>query len=243
MRAIHGIKGFIGLTLIDYPGKVAAVVFLGGCNLRCPFCQNPSLVKQTENVADLEIKDLLTALDRRRKLIEGVVVSGGEPTLHPHIIYLLRELKALGLAVKLDTNGLRQQRLQEMVKEHLVDYFAMDIKTSPERYAAELRAPADAQQRLQASIGFLRTCGVAYEFRTTCVPGLVGDTDILAIAKMIQGAPKYFLQQYVATEVLDPQICNRPPYPREVLERFQNLVRPYVGQVELRSIAAGEGKG
>jgi pyruvate formate lyase activating enzyme len=242
MRTIHGIKGFLGLTLVDYPGKVAAVVFLGGCNLRCPFCQNPSLVKATVQLPDLELPSLLDSLNRRRKLIEGVVVTGGEPTVHPHVLYLLRELRTLGLAIKLDTNGLRPPRLREMVKENLVDYFAMDLKTAPMRYPAALGAPADAAQRLRQSVDYLRQCGVDYEFRTTCVPGFVGEEDMLAIGRFIQGAPRYYLQQYVAGQVLDAGACNRPPYPHEVLERFQTLSAPYVQRVELRSVTATEGQ-
>jgi pyruvate formate lyase activating enzyme len=236
MHVILGIKGFLGTSLIDYPGKVAAVIFLNGCNLRCPFCHNTLLVSDGVDLEDLQLTELIESLNRRKKLLDGVVVTGGEPTAHPQIAQLLRSLRTTGLSIKLDTNGLQSKILSGLVEEGLVDYVAMDLKMDPERYPEELCAPPDASQRLRASTDFLKLGKVAYEFRTTCVPGLVMEEDIRIIAQWISGASAYYLQQYRPTFVKDTQLAERPPLPREVLERYLDLVRPHVKDVGLRNI-------
>lgn len=235
MPTIQGIKGFLGTSLIDYPGKVAAVVFLSGCNLRCPFCHNSVLVREDEKLDDLGLEELIDGIRRRRKLLEGVAVTGGEPTLHPQLPVLLRALKDTGLAVKLDTNGLRHKVLGAVLSDRVVDYVAMDVKVAPDRYFT-LGAPQDAPERLAASIALLRESGVAHEFRTTCVPGLVNESDIEAIVRTIAGAPAYYLQQYLPLHVSDPELRDRPPFAREVLERYAALARPHVRSVELRNV-------
>ncbi|MCK5242150.1 anaerobic ribonucleoside-triphosphate reductase activating protein [bacterium] len=237
MNIIQGIKGFLGTSLIDFPGRVAAVVFLSGCNLRCPFCHNTLLVSEDQGLEDLRLDELIEAIKRRRKLLDGIVVTGGEPTVHAQLTYLLRSLRTTGLTIKLDTNGMRANILKILVKENLVDYVAVDMKTSPQRYPRALQAPADAAEQLQETVSFLKsTSNLEYEFRTTCVPGLVMDQDVLAIAKLIQGAPAYYLQQYLPTHVTHPDLNGRPPYPREVLERFQEIARPYVREIGLRNL-------
>lgn len=239
MHVIQGIKGFLGTSLIDFPGRVAAVIFLSGCNLRCAFCHNSRLLG---NEIDLELEDLpldelIRGLERRRKLLDGIVVTGGEPTAHPQLTYLLRNLRPLGLDIKLDTNGLKTTLLKILVKEGLVDYLAVDMKLAPERYPRILGAPEDAAERLVETVDFLRTVqGVEYEYRTTCVPGLVQEDDIRQIARLISGAPAYYLQQYIPTFVVEPDLAARPPYPAEVLERFREIARPFVQEVSLRSI-------
>jgi len=239
MKTIHGIKGFLGTSLLDYPGRVAAVVFLSGCNLRCPYCHNSRLLGQEVDaeLEDLSLEELLQALERRRKLIDGVVVTGGDPTVHPQLTYQHRSLKPLGLSIKLDTNGLRATLLNILFKERLIDYVAVDIKTSPDRYPAELAAPPDAAQALRETVSWLKSQpALPYEFRTTCVPGLVQEQDIEEIARLVAGAPLYVLQQFVPTYVTDPELSRRPPYPQEVLERFRDLARPHVQNVELRNL-------
>lgn len=239
MKTIHGIKGFLGTSLLDYPGRVAAVVFLSGCNLRCPYCHNSRLLGREVDaeLEDLSLDELLQALERRRKLIDGVVVTGGEPTVHPQLTYLLRSLKPLGLSIKLDTNGLRATLLKVLFKERLIDYIAMDLKTSPDRYQAELGAPPDAAEALRETVAWLKSqTDLAYEFRTTCVPGLVQEQDMEEIVRLIAGAPLYALQQYLPTYVADPELSRRPPYPQEVLERFRNLAQSRVKHVELRNL-------
>ncbi len=236
MNAIQGIKGFLGTSLIDYPGKVSAVVFMAGCNLRCGFCHNSVLIHDDTHLEDVGMRDLIDGLRRRRKLLEGVVVTGGEPTVHPQLPWLLRELKGTGLDVKLDTNGMRPGVLDEVLRARLVDYVAVDMKMAPERYTATLKAPEDAASRLKETVDILRRSRVEYEYRTTCVPGMVAESDIVAIAHLIAGAPVYYLQQFIPTHVEDPQLATHPPYPREVLERFVALAQPLVPNVIIRNL-------
>jgi pyruvate formate lyase activating enzyme len=237
MNIIQGIKGFLGTSLIDFPGRVAAVVFLSGCNLRCPYCHNSLLLSEGQGLEDLRLDELIEAINRRRKLLDGIVVTGGEPTTHSQLTYLLRSLRTTDLTIKLDTNGMRANILKVLVKENLVDYVAVDMKTAPHRYPEELHAPADAVHQLEETVAFLKsTSNLEYEFRTTCVPGLVMEQDIRDIAKLIQGAPAYYLQQYLSTHVTHPDLNGRPPYPREVLERFQEIARPFVREIGLRNL-------
>jgi pyruvate formate lyase activating enzyme len=236
MNVIQGIKGFLGTSLIDYPGKVAAVVFLSGCNLRCPYCHNSALVREDEILEDLAFKELIESLQRRRKLLEGIAITGGEPTLHPQLAGLLRGLRETGLSLKLDTNGLRPEVLSELLRERLVDYVAVDMKLDPDRYFSQLGGPRDSAECLAATVELLRTHDVDHEYRTTCVPGLVGEEDIRAIVRRIAGAPAYYLQQYIPLHVDDPSLLDRPPFPREVLERFQAIAQPHFRTVELRNI-------
>jgi pyruvate formate lyase activating enzyme len=237
VNIVQGIKGFLGISLLDFPGRIAAVVFLSGCNLRCPFCHNSLLFSEAQGLQDLRLDELIEAIHRRRKLIDGVVVTGGEPTVHSQLTYLLRSLRTTGLAIKLDTNGLRTNILKVLLKERLVDYIAVDMKLTPERYPEALQAPVDAGRKLQETVLLLKSVsGLEYEYRTTCVPGLVGESDILNISKMIAGAPAYYLQQYVPLYVTHPDLQGRPPYPREVLERFQEIARPYVQEIGLRNL-------
>jgi pyruvate formate lyase activating enzyme len=236
MNIVQGIKGFLGISLIDYPGKVAAVIFLSGCNLRCPYCHNSALLDSGHELEDLQLEELVEALKRRAKLLDGIVVTGGEPTVHPQLFQLLRSLKSTGLSVKLDTNGMRSDILAAAAGEGLVDYMAVDIKLAPERYSQELQAPADAAHRLGATVDWLRASELDYEFRTTCVPGLVRERDIEIISRMISGASAYYLQQYVPLHVPDSSLAQRPPYSPEVLERFMEIARPHVKEVGLRNL-------
>ncbi|MBN1595211.1 anaerobic ribonucleoside-triphosphate reductase activating protein [candidate division FCPU426 bacterium] len=237
MNVIQGIKGFLGTSLVDFPGRVAAVVFLSGCNMHCPFCHNALLLGEEGGLEDLRLDEVIGAINRRRKLLDGIVVTGGEPTCHAQLTYLLRSLRTTQLTIKLDTNGLRANILKVLCKERLVDYVAVDIKTTPERYPALLQAPPDAAEQIRETVAGLKTTsGIHYEFRTTCVPGLVTEQDIMAIARLIEGAPAYYLQQYMPIHVTHPDLKDRPPYPREVLERFQELARPFVREIGLRNL-------
>jgi pyruvate formate lyase activating enzyme len=212
------------------------VVFLSGCNLRCGYCHNGVLVSEGADLEDVALRELIDGLKRRRKLLEGVVVTGGEPTLHPQLPWLMRELKSTGLEVKLDTNGLRPDVLGALLDAKLVDYAAVDMKVAPERYAVQLGGAPDSPAKLMETIERLRRSRIDYEYRTTVVPGLVTESDIAAIAQLIAGAPAYFLQQFIPTHVEDPQLAERPAYPREVLERFVTVAQAFVPNTGIRNI-------
>ena len=198
------ISGLQKLTLLDFPGTVSCIVFTHGCNFRCPFCHNSSLVDgpALEEISENEVVDFLKS---RKNILDGVVVSGGEPLLHPDIAEFLKKVKELGYKVKLDTNGTKPEMLKKLVNDGLVDYVAMDIKNSPEQYksATGVDGQVDA---VTESKDFLLSGNVEYEFRTTVVKGIHTKEKLVSLAKWIKGAKKYYLQKYKCSEnVLNPE--------------------------------------
>ena len=188
------IQGYQKLTLLDFPSKVACTVFTGGCNLACPFCHNARLVRAPMAYDSAEA-EVLSYLDKRRGIIEGVCVTGGEPLLQKDLIDFLRQLKEKGLAVKLDTNGADPERLAEVLASGLVDYVAMDIKSSPEGYSRAVGKKIDFAP-FGKSIALIQQSGIAHEFRTTVVKGIHQKEDLVAISELI-GDEAYFLQRFV----------------------------------------------
>ena len=189
------IKGLQKLTLLDYPGRLAATVFLGGCNLRCPFCHNASLVVRSDD-AEIGEDALFEFLQSRRGKLSGVCVTGGEPTLNPELPSFISRIRALGYAVKLDTNGTNPDMLEALVRDGLVDYVAMDVKSSIDSYAAVAGVPGLDVGLIERSIDFLLRGEVEYEFRTTVVRELHTARDLEALARRIKGARAYFLQPF-----------------------------------------------
>ena len=227
------IQGLQKMTLLDYPGKVACTVFLGGCDLRCPFCHNSGLVAGPMP-AELDDGALLAFLDKRRGLLDGVCVTGGEPLLRPELPQLLSRIKELGYPVKLDTNGGRPERLRALLEAGLVDYVAMDIKNSPERYGETAGVPGLDLAPFRESVSLLLRGTADYEFRTTVVREFHDADSFRAIGPWIAGARRYFLQSFVDRDsVLQAGLH---PWDRETLASFGDLVRPYVEQVELRGV-------
>jgi len=195
------IKGFIKTSLIDYPGKISSVIFLGGCNFRCGFCFNPVLVKSPDSLDDVPEELVFEFLRKRKKWIDGVVLLGGEPTLHEDIIDFSEKLKKMGFLVKLDTNGSNPEVVEKMIKLGLVDYIAMDVKTSFERY--DILGLGKFVENVRKTAELIRRSGLDYEFRTTVIPGIVEESDILEIGKSLKGSKRYFIQQFRPEPVLD----------------------------------------
>ena len=189
--------GIQKLTLLDYPGTVACTVFTLGCNMRCPFCHNSLLVTKTEEAEVYPEEDFFAFLNKRRGILDGVCVTGGEPLIHSDAGEFIAKIKALGYKVKLDTNGSFPDRLEEILKSGNVDYVAMDIKNSPEKYAETVGIPGFDVSKIQRSIEIIRSSGVDYEFRTTVVSPLHNADSIAGAAEMVKGSPKYFLQNFV----------------------------------------------
>jgi len=230
---VKGIKGFFGVSLIDFPGHISSVVFLGGCDFRCPFCQNKDLVLKPKELEDLDFTELIEALKLRKRLIDGVAVTGGEPLIFNDLERLLEEFKGLELAVKIDTNGNHPNRLKSLVKSELVDYVAMDVKTSLDRYSEACGKRIDVQP-IEMSMDFLLGGEVDCEFRTTCVPGLVTEREIELIAERIKGARLYALHQFRNTYLIDPEWEKRSPYLPEKIRKFSELASKYVERVVIR---------
>ena len=226
------IGGLQKVTLLDYPGKVACTVFLPGCNLRCPFCHNPALVLPDRETDSLSTGELLAFLETRRGKLDGVCVTGGEPTLYEDLPALLRQIRALGFAVKLDTNGTNPDMLEALAQEGLLDYAAMDIKNSPDRYAET--CGVDLLGPVKRSAALLMAGAVDYEFRTTLVRELHRPEDLDAIAAWLAGAPRYYLQNFVDSGNLIGRGYHG--FTAEQLQGFAERVRPFFGAVELRGI-------
>lgn len=233
------LKGWVRTSLIDYPGRIACVLFTGGCNFRCPPCHNADLVLRPEELPTLPEDEVWAYLSRRAGQVEGVVLTGGEPTLQPDLLPFLRRLRRFPLAVKLDTNGYRPEVLSAALEEGLLDDVAMDIKGPPDKYGLLSGRPDLDLERIRRSIALLRSSGLPHEFRTTVVPGLLVEEDIEAIARWLahsagDGPVRYALQQFRPIGTLDPDLQHIRPYPPEVLHRMAELARQWIGPVEVR---------
>lgn len=191
------ICGFQKMTMLDYPGKVACTVFTGGCNFRCPFCHNAMLVTDVDEDAVVSGEEIISYLNKRKGIIDGVCITGGEPLLQKDIKDFLIKVKATGMPVKLDTNGSYPEKLREIVSEGLVDYVAMDIKNSKKKYALTVGLPDYDIGKIEESVKFLMSDAVDYEFRTTVVREYHTAEDIVEISEWIAGAKRYFLQGFV----------------------------------------------
>ncbi len=231
------IRGFQKFSLIDYPEKIAAIIFTPGCTLRCPFCYNPELVVNDPDLPRFPAQEILDFLKKRKGKLEALVITGGEPTLQPDLPEFISRVKKMGYAVKLDTNGTNPEMLGELLDQKLLDYVAMDLKTDWSGYAK--LQPQVSVERIKTSVSLiLSECearGVGYEFRTTAVPRLVNAATIRAIGKTIRGAARYALQQYRPQKTLKPNYCPQA-YPQSELENFQRIAQTYVSKVELRGI-------
>ena len=189
--------GLQKLTLLDYPGLVACTVFTVGCNMRCPFCQNASLVNRIDEENLLPEEEFFSFLKKRQGILDGVCITGGEPTLQPDLNDFIAKIKSMGFKVKLDTNGSFPDKVREILDSGNVDFVAMDLKNTIDRYAETVGIPGfDTSKRLE-SINIIRSSGVEYEFRTTVVSPLHRPEDFGELAKMVEGSPRYFLQNFV----------------------------------------------
>jgi pyruvate formate lyase activating enzyme len=234
------LKGWVRTSLVDYPDHIATVLFVGGCNFRCPPCHNAGLVLHPGEMPDVSPDEVWAFLSRRVGLVDGVVISGGEPTLHDGLIPLLRQVRELGagawLDIKLDTNGYRPDVLAALLDEGLVDYVAMDVKAPRRKYPLLAGRVADDLDltRLGRSISLLRDSSLPYEFRTTVVPGLLDEDDVEEIARWVAGAERYALQQFRPLHTLDPALETVTPYPAEQLQAMARRASRWVDQVVVR---------
>ncbi len=222
------------MTLLDFPGKVACTVFTGGCNLRCPFCHNALLVTDIDGESEIKSEEIIDFLRKRVGLLDGVAITGGEPLLQTDIEDFIKDIKSMGYAVKLDTNGTFPDKLKNLVNHGYIDYVAMDIKNSPEKYAATSGLDVFDFSKVKESIDFLLNCNIEYEFRTTVVKEFHTAEDFKKIGKIIKGSHKYFLQNFVDSGNLIGD--NLHAYNKEDLERFKEILAPFIENVEIRGI-------
>lgn len=228
------IGGIQKLSLLDYPDRTSCTIFTVGCNYRCPFCHNASLIQGPHAVQEITLPEIMDFLKKRAGLLDGVCISGGEPLLQEGLENFLREIKALGFSVKVDTNGSNPQKLKQLIDGKLVDYVAMDVKNAPDRYGETIGIQGYDLTPVKDSVSLLLSGTVPYEFRTTVVREFHTDKDILSIARWMEGARSYYLQSFVDSgNVLKSGLHG---YPKEEMQCFQNLVRPLIPSVELRGI-------
>ncbi|HIS57649.1 MAG TPA: anaerobic ribonucleoside-triphosphate reductase activating protein [Candidatus Fimimorpha excrementavium] len=228
------IQGLQKLTLLDYPGKTACTIFLGGCNFRCPYCHNADLVLCPDRGEQISQETLFAFLKRRQGLLDGVCVTGGEPLLRRDLEPFLSSIRSLGFSVKLDTNGSFPDRLKELVRLGLVDYVAMDIKNSPEGYARTIGGLSDMLCRVEESVRFLLSDTVDYEFRTTMVKEFHREADFLSIGEWIRGAKRYFLQGFADSGNLVGGSGSFHGFSRQEAAHIRSLLLPCISQTHLR---------
>lgn len=225
--------GMQKLSLVDYPGKMATTLFTGGCNLRCPFCHNRDLVFINENQNEIKTSYVFEYLNKRMNIIDGVCISGGEPLIHENIAEFINIVKQMGYKVKIDTNGLYPSRLKKLIDMNLVDYVAVDIKNTLDKYNMTTGTDDVDTDNILKTIEILKNSYIDYEFRTTVVKEFHSEEDILKIAKMIAGAKKYYLQMYVDKEtVISPGFHH---YSKNEMEHLKDIASQYV-KTELRGV-------
>lgn len=235
------IKGFIGLSLIEFPGKVAAAVFTGGCPFRCPFCHNGTLVLGQSGLNGYSEEEILSRLRLRSGFCDGVVISGGEPLLHPELEKFIEQVKGMGLLVKLDTNGYFPEPLSRLLDRHLLDFISMDLKSSIRKYSQAAGIHVD-WWKIERSISLLNGSRVDHEFRTTLVPGLVETGDIPEMAMILGRSSRWVLQSFRPKDTLDPQYSRLTPYSQEETSKLLALAQSLKDNVSGRFDFNPEGK-
>lgn len=239
------IGGFEKLTLLDYPDHLAAIIFTQGCNFRCHFCYNPMLVlprkgedvknKEEKGFSTLSTEDLFLFLRERFGRLEGVVITGGEPTLHPDLPSFIKQIKDIGYLVKLDTNGTNPEMVEELIKEKLIDYIAMDLKAPLDKYEETTGVKVD-YDNIKKSVKIIMLSGLPYEFRTTVVPGLLVKDDFRKMGEIIKGASKWYLQNFKSdTELVDANFKAQKGYTAKEMAEFAAIGGEYTNLCEVRN--------
>jgi pyruvate formate lyase activating enzyme len=232
------IKGFIGVSLVDWDGKVSSVIFLPGCNMRCPFCYNTKLVLHPNEATTIPLKEVKDYLKKNKGWVDGVVITGGEPTLQKDLPILCEEIKKLGLSVKVDTNGTNPDMTRKLIDNGFIDYVAMDIKAPliENDYSRASGVNMKALlKNVEETISTLLVSGVEYEFRTTLVPTLHKARDIEKICEKIKGCRKYALQNFKAdVEIIDPTFQNLKPFSKREVESFLRAAKTLIPNTVLR---------
>jgi len=228
------IKGINKTCLIDYEPYTCCVVFLGGCNFRCGYCHNPDLVLNFLNMPTIPEEEIFSLLDERKKWLDGVVITGGEPTMQKDLPNFIAKIKEKGYLVKLDTNGTNPEMVQELLDKKLIDYVAMDMKTDFEEYSNVTGVNANLN-RIRESIAAIKKSGIDYEFRTTVIPGLVGKENIIQIGKILKGSKKYVIQNFnPKNDMIENRFKNIRAYTKQEIEEMKESVKDCFDVVSVR---------
>ncbi len=229
------LKGIHTTSLIDWPGKISSVVFLAKCNFRCPFCHNPDLIEGYQKIPNIKIDNLFEILESKRKWIDGVCITGGEPTLYSDLPEFIAEIKERDFEVKLDTNGTNPEMIYDLIKKRLIDYIAMDIKNIPSKYA-EVTASQVLVYKIKKSVEIIKKGEIDYEFRTTVVPDLHSKEDIKKIGQWLKGSKRYFIQQFRPLNTLDPKFLKKRSFLASELKELKKEVEGYFKNCEIRGV-------
>jgi len=228
------IKGFIKNTFIEYPGKIAAMIFLPNCNFRCSFCFNPELISDSDKLKDIDEREVFDFLEKNKKWIDGLVLSGGEPTLSKDLPEFIRKIKKMGFLVRIYTNGTNPEMLKQLIDEKLIDSIAMDIKAPLNEESYEKVTNVKGMvEKVKNSIELITNSSIDNEMRSTVLPNLHSKEDIIEMAKSIRKAKKYFLQQFIPEKTLDPKFKNCKSFTQEELEIIKDECNKYI-PTELR---------
>jgi|SRR5690554_6874403 len=229
------ISGLQKTSLIDYPGKIVSIIFTQGCNYRCPYCHNSQLIPVNNTNDDYLPQDyLFSFLEERQGLIDGVSITGGEPTIQKDLVDLIVKIKSMDLLVKLDTNGSIPEVIEELINKKIIDYLAMDIKGSLKKYKQIAGKKAD-KDSIKSSIKLILNSDLSYEFRTTVVPTLHERNDFYEIRELIKGADRYFIQNFRPANTLNPCLLKLNGFPVAKLNEFKNIIKSYVNKIEIRN--------
>ncbi len=233
----HAIKGFDQMSLVDWDGMVATTLYTSGCNFRCPYCHNSGLVLFPDQYESIPVDEILDYVREHNDFIDGVVITGGEPCIHSNIGGFIKQLREVGVRVKLDTNGSFPGLLESLIDKELLDYVAMDVK-APLDFDSYSKSAGITDRRtfekVRDSIDLLMEGRVDYEFRMTVVPALHRSSDLLRVAEQIKGARRFVLQNYVPRDTLDPAFLNETPYDAERLEEFKKMMAPMFDECLIR---------
>ncbi|KUG22175.1 ribonucleotide reductase of class iii (anaerobic), activating protein [hydrocarbon metagenome] len=227
------IGGLQKVSLIDYPGLICAIVFLQGCNFKCQYCHNPELVDPQLFKPGIKEKEVLEFLHMRRGKIDAVTITGGEPTIQSDLESFIRQIKKMGFAVKLDTNGSQPKVINAFLAENLLDFIAMDIKAPLEKYKNIVNTQVDFES-IKESIGLILEAKIPYEFRTTIVESQLEEDDVLEIGGLIASANHYVLQKFVPTKTLDKKFLKEKSFPDEKLQKIKNSLEQQIPTVTIR---------
>jgi pyruvate formate lyase activating enzyme len=227
------IGGFQKVSLIDYPGKICAIIFTQGCNFRCPYCHNPELINLSDSQSPINEEEILLFLRMRKGKLDAVVITGGEPTLQQDLIEFLRKIREMGYLIKLDTNGSHPELIEKLIKLRIVDYLTMDVKAPLEKYR-EITNSKVNPDIIRKSIESIMKSGLDYEFRTTLVKSQLSKEDIIEIGKLIKDSQLYVLQKFVPSKTLNPKFLNETTYSNEEFEHLKDILKNYVTKCLIR---------
>lgn len=228
------VSGLERSSLLDYPGKISAIIFTHGCNLRCPYCHNPELVIEGFNKdGSFSEKDILSFLESRKGKLDALVITGGEPLVQSNLLPFIKKVKEMGFLIKLDTNGTFPDRLKDFIKTGLIDYIAMDVKYPKVEYVKNSMIPEIAK-KIERSIKIIMDSGLDYEFRTTYVKPLHSLESAEGIGQMIKGAKNYYIQNFRPGKTIDPTLTKENSFTTKELEQIKKIIKKYVEDVQIR---------